>query len=81
MVCIGPSDLLSAKVCVCVRARACVSLRKAEKIRTKEEEDEKGQEGNRMKETMREERETRVAGMRERADEEGGRKGGKDSGG
>lgn len=66
----------------------CKSLRKIEKIRTKEEEDEKGQEGNRMKETVEEERETGVVGMREREREsmkgwkkKRWRKGEKDSGG
>lgn len=44
----------------------CVCVRKTEKIRTEEEEDEKGQEGNRMKERVEEERETGVAAMREK---------------
>lgn len=64
MVSIGLSDLLSASVCLCVYV--CRSLRKTEKIRTEEDEDGKGQEGNGMKEVVEEEREAEVATMREK---------------
>lgn len=44
----------------------CRGARKTEKIRTEEDEDGKGQEGNGMKEVVEEEREAEVATMREK---------------
>lgn len=81
VVSIGLSDLLPASVYV------CKGVRKTEKIRTEKEEDGKGQEGNRMKVRVEEERETGVAMMREkggeceRTEERVERERGKDSGG
>lgn len=54
----------------------CKSVRKTEKIRMEEEEDGKGQEGNRMKERVEEERNRSSDDESERTGErvEGGRK-------
>lgn len=49
----------------------CRSARKTEKIRTEEDEDGKGQEGNGMKEVVEEEREAEVATMREKSQKDG----------
>lgn len=66
VVSIGLSDLLPESVCVFV----CRKVWKTEKIRMKKEEDGKGQEGDRMKERVEEERETGVAMMREKGERE-----------
>ena len=69
VVSIGLSDLLSEVcVCVCVCVFAYRSVRETEKIRTEEEEDGKGQEGDRMKERRKKERKTGVVMMRERGE-------------